>query len=83
MNLNRSRSIELATVEAKVCLDRSRGSLVGSTPQLGLDQAESENGVATWFRSRIQIRLFGTLTYTHMFAYQIMGSEFKYDLGMC
>ena len=56
---------------------------MGSTPQSEVDQAESENGVATWFRSRNQIRLFGTLIYTHMFAYQIMGPEFKYDLGMC
>ena len=56
---------------------------MGSTPQPEVDQAESENGVGTWFRSRNQIRLFGTLTYTHMFAYQIMGPEFKYDLGMC
>ena len=70
-------------MEAEGCLNRSKGSLMGSTPRFGVDQAEGENGVITWFRSRNQIRLFGPLTYTHMFAYQIMGSEFRYDLGMC
>ena len=77
MKLNRSRSIELATVEVEGCLDKSRGSLMGSTPQPEVDQAESENGDATWFRSRNQIRLFGTLTYMHIFAYQ------DWHLGMC
>ena len=83
MKLNRSRSIEVAIVEAKGWLDRSRVSLVGSTPRPGVDQVEGENGVASWFRSRNQIRLFGPFTYMHMFAYQIMGPEFRYNLRMC
>ena len=56
---------------------------MGSTPRFGVDQAEGENGVITWFRSRNQIRLFGPLTYMHLFAYQIIGPEFRYNLRMC
>ena len=52
---------------------------MGSMPRPGVDWAEGENGVATWFRSKNQIRNFGPLTYMYRYAYQIMGLEFGYN----